>query len=165
MSLSFIGASFRRTAAPLNTLRFLVPKNAKLHASAPSMGLEKFFDNDRGWNWDPNRPRQKYWDCATLRTKSFEDLQVIHYKTLIELNKLYSMKQEAKRFSLFFPHRARINQVKRNIKYIKLVVWERKIAYERAKAVYEAVLAENKKVWAVNNNRMLARMLMNRQKA
>jgi Mitochondrial 39-S ribosomal protein L47 (MRP-L47) len=63
------------------------------HSSAHNRGLEAFFDNEKGWDWSPSLPKRRGWECAELRNKSFDDLHTIYYKSLIDLNRLYSMKQ------------------------------------------------------------------------
>ncbi|KAJ3410770.1 54S ribosomal protein L4 mitochondrial [Chytridiales sp. JEL 0842] len=79
------------------------------------------------------------WTCAELRTKSFEDLHKLWWVCIKEQNKLISQKDEAKRFKLLFPQqqKVRLSQVRQTMSNIKLVLWERKIAYQQSQAIFE----------------------------
>ncbi|KAI9009664.1 mitochondrial 39-S ribosomal protein L47 (MRP-L47)-domain-containing protein [Gaertneriomyces semiglobifer] len=132
-------------------------------ASAPSRigcglqrGLEDFFENEKGWAWRENHLHTgRAWQAAELRSKSFDDLHKLWWVCLKEKNKLYSQKTEAARFRLFFPHKARVEEVafllscwtvtlrlltphtqlKLTMKRIKLVLWERRTEWMRAQEV------------------------------
>ncbi|KAJ3188350.1 hypothetical protein HDU85_005501 [Gaertneriomyces sp. JEL0708] len=112
-------------------------------AAAPSRigcglqrGLEDFFENEKGWAWRENHLHTgRAWQAAELRSKSFEDLHKLWWVCLKEKNKLYSQKTEAARFRLFFPHKARVEELKLTMKRIKLVLWERRTEWMRAQEV------------------------------
>ncbi|KAI8907795.1 mitochondrial 39-S ribosomal protein L47 (MRP-L47)-domain-containing protein [Gorgonomyces haynaldii] len=98
--------------------------------------LSDFFDNGSGWIWnDRALPTGRAWTKDELRGKSFDDLHTLWWQCLKENNKLESQKVEAKRFKLFFPHQTRVRQVRDTMSRIKFVVWERRTAYLRAKAL------------------------------
>ncbi|KAJ3159805.1 39S ribosomal protein L47, mitochondrial [Geranomyces michiganensis] len=100
-------------------------------------GLEDFFEESLGrWSWNEDEvPTGRAWLASELRTKSFEDLHCLWWTCIKEQNRLYSQKEEARRFQIYFPHRARLNECKLTMKRIKLVLWERRIAWFRAQAV------------------------------
>ncbi|KAI8897598.1 mitochondrial 39-S ribosomal protein L47 (MRP-L47)-domain-containing protein [Globomyces pollinis-pini] len=103
---------------------------------ALSNGLRDFFDNPNGWIWKEDElPTGRAWLASELRNKSFEDLHGLWWVCLKERNKLASQKQEARRFQLFFPHTDRVHQVKLTMARIKIVLWERRIAFLQAKEV------------------------------
>ncbi|KAI8920371.1 mitochondrial 39-S ribosomal protein L47 (MRP-L47)-domain-containing protein [Powellomyces hirtus] len=100
-------------------------------------GLEDFFETtDKGWSWtDSEVPTGRAWLAAELRTKSFEDMHQLWWVCIKEQNKLYSQKEEARRFGLYFPHKERLHEVKLTMKRLKQVLWERRISWFRAQAV------------------------------
>ncbi|TPX67780.1 hypothetical protein SpCBS45565_g03586 [Spizellomyces sp. 'palustris'] len=101
-------------------------------------GLQDFFDNEKGWTWSESAlPTGRAWLAAELRKKSFEDLHQLWWVCIKEQNKIYSQKEEARRFSLFFPHKDRLFQVKLTMNRIKQVVWERRTQWVRAQAVVQ----------------------------
>ncbi|KAJ3022541.1 39S ribosomal protein L47, mitochondrial, partial [Thoreauomyces humboldtii] len=108
-------------------------------------GLEDFFESDKGWAWSETEvPTGRAWLASELRTKSFEDMHSLWWMCIKEQNRLYSQKEEARRFQLYFPHRERMYQVKTTMKRIKLVLWERRIEWFRAQAVLKREEAASK---------------------
>ncbi|KAJ1549221.1 54S ribosomal protein L4 mitochondrial, partial [Cladochytrium tenue] len=77
------------------------------------------------------------WTAEELRTKSFDDLHKLWWICIKEKNKLLSQQDEAVRFAVIFFHKPRMRQVKRTMRNIKLVLWERRIAYMQAQAIVE----------------------------
>ena len=57
-------------------------------------------------------PLGRAWLSAELRLKSFENMHQLWYICLKEKNKLYSQKEEARRFRLNFPNGDRLAQVR-----------------------------------------------------
>ncbi|KAI8808479.1 mitochondrial 39-S ribosomal protein L47 (MRP-L47)-domain-containing protein, partial [Cladochytrium replicatum] len=101
-------------------------------------GLAEFFDHDHGWDWGGDKAQfGRAWKCAELRLKSFDDLHKLWWVCLKERNRLFSQQGEAKRFQFMFPKKAHLNEIRKTMRRIKLVVWERKIAYFQAKEIYE----------------------------
>lgn len=110
--------------------------------SPTARSLSSFFDAPAGWIWKMSDARRP-WAAAELRIKSFDDLHSLHYKALIDLNKLASQQHEAKRFELFFPHKDQMTNIRKTMRRIKLVVWERKLAWTQARAVLKMVEQES----------------------
>ncbi|KAI8819552.1 mitochondrial 39-S ribosomal protein L47 (MRP-L47)-domain-containing protein [Fimicolochytrium jonesii] len=106
------------------------------HGLAPQRGLQDFFDNEKGWTWnEKDYPTGRAWKAADLRIKSFEDLHKLWWVCIKEQNKLYSQQVEARRFDLMFPYSDRFKQVKSTMKAIKVVLWERRIAWMQAQYI------------------------------
>ncbi|KAJ3145896.1 39S ribosomal protein L47, mitochondrial [Geranomyces variabilis] len=124
------------TSAPVQTTAPISPAAAQNNLGL-RRGLEDFFEESLGrWSWNEEEvPTGRAWLAAELRTKSFEDLHCLWWTCIKEQNRLYSQKEESRRFNIFFPHRQRLNECKLTMKRIKLVLWERRIAWFRAQAV------------------------------
>ncbi|KAI9098905.1 mitochondrial 39-S ribosomal protein L47 (MRP-L47)-domain-containing protein [Phlyctochytrium arcticum] len=108
--------------------------------TSPQLGLQRglrdFFDDEKGWYWNESMlPTGRGWLAAELRQKSFEDLHKLWWICIKELNKLSSQREEARRLNLHYPHRDRITEVKKTMKRVKVVLWERRIEWFRAQAV------------------------------
>ncbi|KAJ3047900.1 39S ribosomal protein L47, mitochondrial [Rhizophlyctis rosea] len=102
-------------------------------SSAPCLGLEEFFDNPKGWVWTEwELPTGRAWKSDELRIKSFDDLHKLWWVCLKEVNKLKSQQKEAGRYKVLFPHDQRLQQTRQTMSKIKLVLWERRIAYFQA---------------------------------
>ncbi|KAJ3107954.1 54S ribosomal protein L4 mitochondrial [Phlyctochytrium bullatum] len=105
-------------------------------------GLLDFFDTEKGWIWRPEeKPTGRAWTCAELRGKSFQDLHSLWWICIKEVNLLESQKVEARRFKRDFPHDTRLKTVRKTMRNIKLVLWERRIAYLQAQAVVKLEVA------------------------
>ncbi|KAJ3175019.1 39S ribosomal protein L47, mitochondrial [Geranomyces variabilis] len=132
-------SSTQATASPTTAATAAAPTSpaAQQNNLGLRRGLEDFFEESLGrWSWNEEEvPTGRAWLAAELRTKSFEDLHCLWWTCIKEQNRLYSQKEESRRFNIFFPHRQRLNECKLTMKRIKLVLWERRIAWFRAQAV------------------------------
>nr|KAJ3418206.1 39S ribosomal protein L47, mitochondrial [Polyrhizophydium stewartii] len=105
-----------------------------LSSTRTVLGLDEFFDSGKGWVWnDKELPTGRAWLSAELRNKSFDDLHKLWWVCIKELNKLYSQRDEARRFSMYFPHVERIRQL--TMGRIKNVLWGRRQAWLQAQHV------------------------------
>lgn len=90
----------------------LLPPTSHFSTTTPTHGLEEFFENNKGWNWDPKSlPTGRAWTSAELRAKSFDDLHKLWFVCYKERNKLVSQKEEGRRFRIEFPHDGRMVEV------------------------------------------------------
>ncbi|PPQ91692.1 hypothetical protein CVT25_012905 [Psilocybe cyanescens] len=81
------------------------------------------------------------WEAAELRHKSFKDLHTLWYVCLREKNLLATQKEEARRMGvnhvdLQVPM-AKVRNCRKTMARIKLVLNERRLAYEGARAIAE----------------------------
>lgn len=70
-----------------------------------------------------------------MRLKSFQDLHKLWWVCIKQQNLLLTQREEAKRFKIQFPLKTRLAQVRDTMKNIKLVLWERKIAWEQSQDI------------------------------
>ena len=75
------------------------------------------------------------WSSTELRSKSFEDLHKLWFVCLKEQNRVLSQREEGRRFDIYFPSTTRLRQTKLTMRHIKLVLWERRIAWMQAQHV------------------------------
>ncbi|KAI8848688.1 mitochondrial 39-S ribosomal protein L47 (MRP-L47)-domain-containing protein [Chytridium lagenaria] len=112
-----------------------IPSSASVSVGS-GRGLLDFFDSEKGWSWRENeKPTGRAWTAAELRGKSFEDLHRLWWVCLKEINLLESQRLEAFRFRRKFPHDDRVKQVRLTMRRVKVVLWERRIAYLQSQAI------------------------------
>jgi large subunit ribosomal protein L47 len=106
-------------------------------------GLSDFFESGSVWIWNKSDLKTgRPWSSALLRNKSFEDLHVLWWQCLKEMNKLTSQREEANRFDVMYPHSDRIHSVKLTMAHIKQVLGERRLAYLKANEIYQRLCAK-----------------------
>ncbi|KAI9347956.1 mitochondrial 39-S ribosomal protein L47 (MRP-L47)-domain-containing protein [Zopfochytrium polystomum] len=121
---------------PVNSLQPFPDVSVSLNPKG--RGLLDFFDNENGWVWKQDELKHgRAWTCEELRAKSFDDLHKLWWVCLKEQNKLLSQRDEARRFEVMFLPTVRLKMVRLTMRNIKMVVWERRIAYIQAQAIVE----------------------------
>ncbi|KAJ3392711.1 39S ribosomal protein L47, mitochondrial [Lobulomyces angularis] len=136
-SQTIISKKFTTNFLHLNkNLKNLSQLTRSLQTSSKCLGLEEFFDNSKGWTWkDTDFPTGRSWEVNEVRRKSFEDLHALWWVCIKQKNLLLSQKEECRRFRLIFPNKERLSQVKKTMKYIKFVLWERKVNWEKSQDI------------------------------
>ncbi|KAG8994368.1 54S ribosomal protein L4 mitochondrial [Tulasnella sp. 427] len=131
--------------AELDATRQRPPTNVKI---SPDHGLWAFFRKDKEGKVLTLEPAHKTedfsgrsWHAVELRRKSFKDLHTLWYVCLRERNLLATQRAEFRRLNIGVDGTTNLmdkdKRVRKTMKLIKLVLNERRLAYEQAKALWD----------------------------
>ncbi|KIO27022.1 hypothetical protein M407DRAFT_243484 [Tulasnella calospora MUT 4182] len=131
--------------AELDATRRRPPSNVKIN---PDHGLWAFFRKDKEGKVLTLEPAHKTedfsgraWEAVELRRKSFQDLHTLWYVCIRERNLLATQRAEFRRLNIGLDGSTNLmdkdKRVRKTMKLIKLVLNERRLAYEQAKAIWE----------------------------
>ncbi|KAG8944536.1 54S ribosomal protein L4 mitochondrial [Tulasnella sp. 424] len=131
--------------AELDATRRRPPSNVKI---SEDHGLWAFFRKDKEGKVLTLEPAHKTedfsgrsWHAVELRRKSFKDLHTLWYVCLRERNLLATQRAEFRRLNIGLEGTTNLmdkdKRVRKTMKLIKLVLNERRLAYEQAKELWE----------------------------
>ncbi|KAG8907614.1 54S ribosomal protein L4 mitochondrial [Tulasnella sp. 403] len=122
----------------------------------PDHGLWAFFrkgEDGKVFTLEPAHKRKDFsgraWTAAELRRKNFKDLHILWYSCLRERNLLATQRAEFRRLEIpvdptFTNLMDKDKRVRKTMKHIKLVLNERRLAYEKASELWKKAQEEKK---------------------